>query len=231
MFINRSEKTETMDDLAFGGEEMHVTLKELQTINKWLGGNKVTLAGLNSLVSDCETPLSIADIGCGRGDMLKLMVQWTQANGFKTHFTGIDANHSIIDFAKKNTEAYPEITYHCLNIFSDDFRKQKFDIICCTLFTHHFKNDELVSLLKRLEKQTKLGIIINDLHRHWLAYYSIKLITALFSNSNMIKNDAPISVLRSFTRDDWLEILSQAGIQNYSLTWQWAFRWQLIIKK
>ena len=231
MFKKRSEKTETMDDLAFGGEEMNVTLEELQTINKWLGGNSVTFTGLNSLVSDCETPLSIADIGCGRGDKLKLMVQWSQARGFKTHFTGIDANPFIIDFARKNTDAYPEITYHCLNIFSDDFQKQKFDIICCTLFTHHFNNKELVTLLKRLQKQTKFGIVINDLHRHWLAYYSIKFITALFSNSNMIKNDAPISVLRSFTRNDWLEILSQAGIQNYSLSWKWAFRWQLIIKK
>ncbi len=229
MFLKRSEETELMDDLSFTGDEMRITLKELETINRWLGGNNITISGLNILLSGNDTPTTIADIGCGRGDMLKLMAQWAHAKGLKISLTGIDANRSIIDYAKENTVDYPEITYDCVNIFSDDFQNKRYDIIACSLFTHHFTDEELVALLKILKNQTKLGIIINDLHRHWLAYHSIKYITAAFSGSHMIKNDAPLSVLRSFSREDWSKILSLSGIRKYSLTWKWAFRWQLII--
>lgn len=231
MFLKRSEQIELMDDLAFTGDEMRITLKELKTINRWFGGDNVTISGLNILISDNDMPTTIADIGCGRGDMLKLMAQWAQAKGLKIRFTGIDANRSIIDYAKENTIDYPEIDYECLNILSDDFQNERYDIIASSLFLHHFTDQELVTLFKTLQNQTRLGIIINDLHRHWLAYYVIKYTTMTFSASNMIKNDAPLSVLRSFTRDDWSRILSQACIQDYSLKWKWAFRWQLIIKK
>lgn len=220
-----------MDDLAFTGDEMRITLKELETINRWLGGNSATISGLNILISGNDTPTTIADIGCGRGDMLKLMAKWAQTKGLKLRLTGIDANRSIIDYAKENTIDYPEITYECLNIFSDDFQNKKYDIISCSLFAHHFTDQELVALLKTLHNQTKLGIVINDLHRHWLAFHFIKYVTAAFSGSRMIKNDAPLSVLRSFTRDDWSRILSLACVKNYSLAWKWAFRWQLIIRK
>lgn len=230
MFSKRSEQIELMDDLGFIGEEMRITLKELATINRWLGGDNVTISGLNRLISGNDMPTTIADIGCGRGDMLKLMAQWAQAKGLNIDLTGIDANRSIIDYAKENSVDYPEITYECLNIFSDDFQNKKYDIIVCSLFAHHFTDQELVALLKTLQNQTKMGIVINDLHRHWLAYHSIKNITAAFSGSHMIKNDAPLSVLRSFTRDDWSRILSFADIRNYSLKWKWAFRWQLIIR-
>ena len=45
----------------------------------------------------------------------------------------------------------------------------------------------------------------------------------------MVKFDAPLSVLRGFSRNEWIEILNQAGIVNYSLKWKWAFRWQIVV--
>jgi hypothetical protein len=45
----------------------------------------------------------------------------------------------------------------------------------------------------------------------------------------MVKYDAPLSVLRGFSRNEWLDLLRKAGISRFSLKWKWAFRWQLII--
>jgi hypothetical protein len=45
----------------------------------------------------------------------------------------------------------------------------------------------------------------------------------------MVKFDAPLSVLRGFSRHELVSILSQAGITHYKLRWRWAFRWQLVI--
>jgi len=85
----------------------------------------------------------------------------------------------------------------------------------------------LVKLLKQFKVQSE-KVIINDLHRHFLAYYSIKWITRFFSKSPMVQNDACLSVWRAFTKNDWEEILKLAEIQSYNLVWRWAFRWKLI---
>ncbi len=230
-FKNRSEEIEIMDNLLCNGEVVHQTLRELETINTLLGGNYVTINGIKKLLTKkISRNVSIADLGCGGGDILKLISKWGQQNNYLFKLTGIDANPHIIAFAKNKCKEYPTIDFKPANIFSDSFKNFSFDIAVATLFTHHFTDDELVHLLKTLKQQAKIGIVINDLNRHWLAYYSIKILTQIFSKSSMVKYDAPLSVLRAFKKHELTSILSKAGISNYSLNWKWAFRWQLIIK-
>jgi 2-polyprenyl-3-methyl-5-hydroxy-6-metoxy-1,4-benzoquinol methylase len=162
--------------------------------------------------------------------MLVEIAEWGRRKKISMELLGVDANPHIINFAKSNAKDYPEISFVTENILSAEFRRNKFDIVLATLFTHHFTNEELGELLKSLHRQSSIGIVINDLHRHWLAYHSISLITKWFSKSSMVQYDAPVSVLRSFSRPDLDSILHSAGISNYALTWKWAFRWQLIIQ-
>jgi 2-polyprenyl-3-methyl-5-hydroxy-6-metoxy-1,4-benzoquinol methylase len=116
------------------------------------------------------------------------------------------------------------------NVFDSDFEQEQVDIVTCTLFTHHFTDSELVGLFCRMQSKARLGIVINDLHRHPLAFHSIRLLTSLFSRSPMVKNDASLSVLRSFSKKDWRNILFQAGITHSHIRWFWAFRWLVLIK-
>lgn len=230
-FLHRAESIEIMDDLTCEGEVVNQTLRELEVINRMLGGNKVTLHGIKSLLKTSTPPstITIADLGCGGGDILKEIALWGRKNKMKLKLTGIDANPNIISFAKMNTEGYSEITYAQQNVLSNDFRKNKFDIIIATLFTHHFSDEELVELIRSIKSQSALGIVINDLHRHWFAYHAIRLLTRYFSRSSMVRFDAPVSVLRAFRRSEIRTLLKKAGVENYSLRWKWAFRWQLII--
>lgn len=227
---NRSSEEEIMDDLGSSGPVISQTLHELETINTLLGGNYVTLNGLDRLINGkpLNNTLRIADLGCGGGDILRLISNWLEKKEITAELIGFDANPNIIDFARKHT-AQKNIRYQSVNIFSEDFKAQKFDIVVSTLFFHHFSSDQLAEFLKQLRSQTNIGIVINDLHRHWFAYYSIKWLTASFSKSSMVKNDAPLSVARSFRKKDWIDILEKAGIQHYKMRWMWAFRWQVLI--
>jgi len=231
--LRRSDALEIMDDLNCSGAVVYRTLVELEIINKWLGGNAVTIQGLHMLLKNSSqqsiSSLAIADLGCGGGDMLKRVANEFKKKKLAATFTGIDANVNIIEYAQKNSEAYPEIQYKALDIFSEEFSAEYYDIVFATLFFHHFSNNRLVEVFKRLKKQVKVGIVVNDLHRHWLAYYSIKILTKFFSKSSMVKYDAPLSVLRGFRKKELIEILQKAGIETYSLKWKWAFRWQVII--
>jgi len=230
-FSQRAEIIEIMDDLQCSGEVVSQTLKELEIINRWLGGNAVTLNGIKKLTyGKLNHPtITICDIGCGGGDVLKEIANWGKEKKVDLALTGVDANPNIIELAKNNTKAFNHIKYVTQNVLSEGFQKTKYDIIVATLFTHHFSNQELTLLIRSIVKQSRIGVVINDLHRHWFAYHSIRLLTKWFSKSPMVKFDAPASVLRSFHRSDIVSILKEAGVNKYSLTWKWAFRWQLII--
>ncbi|MBX2968935.1 MAG: methyltransferase domain-containing protein [Cyclobacteriaceae bacterium] len=230
-FAARSQAPEIMDDLLCSGEVVLQTLRELDFINHWLGGNQVTLDGLKSLIKNQKNTesLHLADLGCGSGEMLKLIHRQLKATYPAIQLTGIDANPNIIAFAEKHCAGIPNIRLKTTDIFDPDFQKHSFDLVVATLFLHHFTHDQLVKIFRTLKAQARIGIVVNDLHRHPLAYYSIKILTRLFSRSAMVKYDAPLSVLRGFSKAELQQILTEAGIEPYKLRWRWAFRWQLII--
>ncbi|MFT6055281.1 MAG: 2-polyprenyl-3-methyl-5-hydroxy-6-metoxy-1,4-benzoquinol methylase [Roseivirga sp.] len=218
-----------MDDLEASGEVIPQTLKELETINKWLGGNYVTTNGLDQLLKRKKAKkLRIADLGCGGGDMLKLVAKWAKMRKVEVSLIGFDANPHIVDYAKENCDGFENISFEVSDIFSDEFKQRKFDVILCTLFTHHFKEEQLTKIFNQFKSQATIGTVINDLHRHWLAEFLIKWLTRFFSKSDMVKNDAPLSVRRAFRRNELQLILKDAEIDIFSLRWMWAFRWQLI---
>lgn len=220
-----------MDDLEYSGEMMDRTLYELEFINKWLGGNAVTLGGIMKMVihHDPEKTIYIADLGCGRGDILRLIDLWAKRENRKVRLLGIDANPYIVEAARKNLSQYPDIELQTMNVFSSSFQSMQFDIVVGTLFYHHFTSDQLRDFFHQLSNQVSIGYIINDIHRHPLAYYSIKLLTKYFSRSSMVKFDAPLSVLRAFKKGELVEILKNTGARTFTIQWKWAFRWQALV--
>lgn len=223
----RSYQKELMDrdDIPF--DAMAQTLKELNIVNTRLGGHAITRKGIKRLANDHDT-LVVCEIGCGGGDNLFAIYTYCMQQNIPARFIGIDLNPECIAFARQQ---YPQIP--CEWIISDyatvHFR-DKPGIIYSSLFCHHFADDQLVLMLKWLKANSSNGFFINDLHRHWLAYYLIKYITRFFSRSYLVKNDACISVARSFRKNDWERLFQQAGISNYEISWQWAFRYLVIHK-
>jgi SAM-dependent methyltransferase len=231
-FDQRSHDREIMDNLLCDGDVVYQTLRELEIINRWLGGNQVTLDGLGQLLADVAItrPLTVVDLGCGGGDMLIRIADWGRSQQRRLRLKGLDANPNIVSYAARQVMAYDAIEMETQNIFSAEFLESDADAFVATLFIHHFTDEQLVALLQWMHKRARIGFVINDIHRHWLAYYSIRILTRLFSRSRMVQFDAPLSVLRAFNRKELQSLLFQAGITRYSLKWHWAFRWQLVVK-
>ena len=170
--------------------------------------------------------LVICEIGCGGGDNLKAIEKWCTSKKIPVRFIGIDINQDCIHYAMENCNKL-EVAW-----IASDYKQANLPemphLIFSSLFCHHFKEDELVYQLKWMKEKAGMGFFINDLHRHRLAYHSIKLLTRLFSKSYLVKNDAPLSVLRGFNRKEWKKLLSNAGIEKFELKWKWAFRWLIV---
>jgi len=226
---HRSNEKELMDrdDISF--EAMAQTLKELNVVNSRLGGHAISISGVEQLLTFDE-PSRICEIGCGGGDNLFAIYKYCQRQNIQVLFTGIDLNPECIAFAQQQ---YPQMPceWICSDYADVSFGKRYPDIIFSSLFCHHFSNDQLVTMLKWLQANSRSGFFINDLQRHWLAYYLIKYITKYFSKSYLVKHDACVSVARSFRRQDWKNLFREAGINNFSISWRWAFRYLVISQK
>jgi len=227
----RSDQEEMMDDFSIGGDLLRDVLDKLESINRWLGGNLVTINALKKVLKNHskEEDIVIVDIGCGHGDILRDVAKFGRKKGYKFKLIGIDANQTAIDYANELSKDFSELTFKTQDVFSDDFKNQEFDVVLATLFLHHFKEKPLVSFLKDILKQTKIAIVVNDLHRHKLAYYLFKLLS-LFIKNKMIINDGLISILRGFKRKDLIKISNQLKVKP-EISWKWAFRFQWIIQK
>jgi hypothetical protein len=79
-----------------------------------------------------------------------------------------------------------------------------------------------------MELNTKAGFVINDLQRHWLAYYGVHVITHLLNGSVLAKNDGPVSILRAFKLEELNSLLQNAQAKNYSIKRKWAFRYLIV---
>ena len=222
----RDYTKELLDDEQIPFADIQQNMKELNVINTYLGGHAVTISGLQKILHlfPANKTITICEIGCGGGDNLLAIAKWCAAKNISANFTGIDIKPACIAYAKMQCGSL-NAEWIAEDYIKAEFKNAKPDIIFSSLFCHHFKEDDLVTMLQWMKQNATKGFFINDLQRHPLAYHSIKLLTKLFSNSYLVKNDAPLSVARGFTKKEWQQLLEWAGIDNYSLQWKWAFRY------
>ena len=220
---NRSYEKELMDGDNIPFAVMAQTLRELDIINTRLGGHAITIKGVQEIAGNRES-ISVCEIGCGGGDNLRAIYKYCRKAGIPVRFTGIDMNSECIRFAGQHNSELP-CQWICSDYALVNFDNEKPDIIFSSLFCHHLTDEQLDHMLRWSERNSNLGFFINDLHRHWLAFYLIRYITRIFSKSALVKHDASLSVARSFRRKDWQQLFKKAGIGEYQVTWKWAFRW------
>ena len=228
---HRSSEMEIMDDFTMEGVLFRDTLDKLEIINRFLGGNSVTINGLKKLLENQpkNKTITIVDLGCGNGDILRDISKFGRKNNYSFKLIGIDANLAATEYAKELSKEYSELSFKTMDILSEDFKKQSYDVVLCTLFLHHLKNEELISFLKKTTENATIGLVVNDLHRHKLAYYLFKLI-GFFIKNKMVRQDGLTSVLRAFKKKDLENIAKEIKV-HFSIQWKWAFRYLWILKK
>ncbi|PBI87919.1 hypothetical protein BSF41_27900 [Flavobacterium sp. ACN2] len=229
----RTEEIEIMDDFSLQSEELIGALDQIASINQLLGGNKLTLNGIKELLKKTDTSqtITIADIGCGNGDMLRMLAKYGKKQNLQFQLIGIDANAFTIDYAKKLSKDFPNISYSCMDIFSEDFNRLKYDIVLCTLTLHHFTTSQIDEVMDTLNQNASIGIVVNDLHRSKIAYRLFELISVVFNLNTMSRNDGLISILKGFKKNELEHFSKKLNLKNYSINWKWAFRYQWIITK
>lgn len=226
---NRSSEQEILDlgPEHYSAAEYDRCLELLCRVNRVLGGFRATRKAFKALK---EHPISILEVGCGGGYQCRDLHQLFP----EAIITGIDINRAAIAHAKKlfSNTCGDKVSFHVQQDKSLKFPDKSFDAVTATLVCHHMSDDELVLFLQECSRISSRAVIINDLHRHILAYLSYSLIAPFAFPSRLLWHDGRLSIKKSFRHRDWIGLMKKAGFNenHYELNWHWAFRWTLTIK-
>jgi 2-polyprenyl-3-methyl-5-hydroxy-6-metoxy-1,4-benzoquinol methylase len=236
MLVNtryRDNNPEIMDDFALEGDALKQALDKIAQINQLLGGNRLTLKGVKKLLKEIpnSNKITIVDVGCGNGDMLRRLADYGSKNNLNLELIGVDANAFTVNYAIDLSKKYSNIKYRCEDIFSQSLSELNCDIMLCTLTLHHFNNDEIIKLLGLFNAKSKIGFVVNDLHRNSLAYSLFQAICFVFQMNKMSRNDGLTSILKGFKKEELIAFSENLGFKKYSVKWKWAFRYQWIVEK
>lgn len=219
----RSQEAELIDlgPSHYSSDEYQDCLFQLDRIAKTLGGDRATFWAFDRLE---YAPASILDVGCGGGLFtLRLASRFPQAK-----VVGIDISKGAIAIANENLlkNGSPSNVKFVVQEMSEPY-----DVVTATLMTHHLTDSELISFITQACRLAKRTVILNDLHRHWLATAGFATLAPILFNNRLIIHDGLISIRRAFTRKDWKSYLTAAGIdpKAYKITWHWPFRWIVTI--
>jgi len=228
----RSTQEEIMDDFSLQGEALDAVMEDLKTVNNYLGGNTITIDGLKEMLVHCskDKTVTIVDYGCGDGGFMISCAEYLSSQNWNYKLIGVDANANIIRSAKENCKQVKECTFIQANVF-DTKQLPSADIALCTLFLHHFKTSEIITLLNNITQTTKVGVVINDLQRSATAFNLFKVFSKVFLKSKIAKFDGLVSIARSFVREDIITISEKIKNSTYTVKNRWAFRWQWLLFK
>jgi 2-polyprenyl-3-methyl-5-hydroxy-6-metoxy-1,4-benzoquinol methylase len=163
--------------------------------------------------------------------MLRALADYGKKNNYSFNLIGIDANAFTVNHAETLSKAYENISYRCEDIFDAEFKSLPYDMVLCTLTLHHFKDEEILSLMKVFYQNASIGIVINDLHRSAIAYRLFQALCFVFQLNDMSREDGLVSILRGFKKAELENYSKQLQLKKYTIQWKWAFRYQWIIQK
>ena len=223
-----------MDDLSIDDERLTRSLDQLRFINRALGGYTAVYNGLQSYMSRSEgQEVRILDVGTAIGDIPVYLLQETGIRRWNAIYTGVDYNRATVEYAERYLEhtldpsVADRFSVEQADAFDLPYADGEFDIVMASMFLHHFPGDQSVAILREMNRVSRDGVLINDLHRHPFAYHSITALTRILPATEMARHDAPLSVIRGFSREELLNAAYAAGLTNVSVRWHWAFRWLL----
>ncbi|PEN14914.1 methyltransferase type 11 [Longibacter salinarum] len=221
-----------MDDFSITDERLEGALRDLRWTNRLLGGYAATRRTLRPLLQN-HSRLRVLDIGTGGGDSLVDLIRFGHSQACRLEVVGIDLNAGAVEYARGHLDRTlsprmrTRVDVRVGDALNLDMPDDHFDVAIASLFLHHFEADDAATLLREMDRVARHGIIINDLHRHMLAYLGVLTLSRLLPASSMYRHDAPLSVRRGFRADELRSIALAAGLSSPDIRWHWAFRWTL----
>jgi len=197
--MKRTVTEELLDDDLGTADEIASSLSDLRRINRWFGGMRTTTGLLRrvALQSGCRQ-LSVLEVGAGRGDVPLAAQRALSREGVEVQSTLLDRNWSHLPH-----NGATAIAGDALRL---PLRDASFDVVSCSLLSHHFEPDALRPFVQEALRVCRRAVLINDLVRSRVHLGLVYLGFPLF-RSRITRHDAPASVRRAYTCKEVRDLL------------------------
>ena len=224
-FKRRSYELEYIDTGNYTSAEYDDCIGELQLVNRWMGDAHTLKSTLFKEVASARLKdFSVLDVGAGSGELLRVTATWARETGRTVRAVGLELNERSASLILEESRAFPEITSVRGDALALPFADADFDYVICSLFTHHFRNEQVVQILREMSRVARRRIIVIDLHRHPVAYFLYTTIARLVLKNRLIRHDGALSILRSFKADELFELAKRAGLREAWVERHFPFR-------
>jgi ubiquinone/menaquinone biosynthesis C-methylase UbiE len=214
-FKRRSYELEYLDTGDYTPEEYDGCIGELQFINRWMGDAHSLKATLfPEIEAQGLKSFSILDVGAGSGELLRVAATWARETNRRVRAAGLELNERSAESIIEESSGFPEISSVRGDAFKLPFADSEFDYVMCSLFTHHFVEEQIVQILREMSRVAKRRIFVIDLHRHPIAYFLYTTLGKLVLKNRLIRHDGALSILRSFKAEELLELAQRAGLSD-----------------
>ncbi|MET0373481.1 MAG: methyltransferase domain-containing protein [Rhizorhabdus sp.] len=204
-----AEQEEQMDAADLDPLSYAAVLGDLARVNRLTLAARPTIDFVARAIGERKS-FTLLDVGFGAGDMLRAIALWAEKRGIRAELVGVDLNPKSARIARAATPERFGIDYQ-----TGDYRDQLyrgFDLIVSSLVAHHMTRDQLLAFLRAMEASTRRGWLINDLHRHRLAYLGFPILARLMGWHRIVREDGQLSIARAFRPGEWPPLLAAAGI-------------------
>ncbi|NNE68085.1 MAG: methyltransferase domain-containing protein [Pyrinomonadaceae bacterium] len=224
-FSNRSEELERIDKGDYTPQEYEQFLMDIRRVNRFAGDTK---ALRSSLLKDIEIngleAFSVLDVGAGSGELLRVCARFADATGRRSNLCGVELN-------RRSSEAILEKSASFVNISSVQgdgldlpFTDNSFDYAICSLFTHHFRDEDILRIINEMDRVARRMIFVIDLHRHPFAYGLYKLFCVVFVRGSLVKSDGLLSIKRGFKPIEFEGLAGSAGLKSARVVRRFPYR-------
>ncbi|MGE5611958.1 MAG: methyltransferase domain-containing protein [Bacillota bacterium] len=226
----RRRQAEWMDEDRADPEQLLRSLRFIRRINSLLGYTRAIIDHLEQFARSWlpGERIDIIDLATGSADIPRAILAWANRRGFDVHIVAVD-RHPVTIRAAAAGEADPRLRLVQADVFDLPFAAGSFDYAMTAMFMHHLDEDQIIRLLKGMDRLSRRGILAADLLRHRRAYLWIRLLT--LRSTAMVKHDAAASVAQSLTQTEVLAIRDRAGVGYARYARHFAHRFVLAGQK
>lgn len=225
VFVTRSNQLERIDTGDYTPEEYERFLREIRLVNRYAGDNRALGKTLLREIKNSKLQsFSVLDIGAGSGELLRTISRFSSGRERRAALFGLELNARSARAIREESVNYAGIEAVRGDALRLPFADDAFDYAICSLFTHHFTDENIALILKEMSRVARRRIFVIDLHRHRVAYFLYQLFCRAFRISPLVREDGSLSILRGFLPGELERLGRAANLNNLSVTKCFPFR-------
>ena len=220
-----------MDEPGQDAGELARSLADLRGVNRWLGGTRIVLRHLSRLVAgDAHRTWRILDVGTGSADIPLAIARWARSRGIAVEVVATDLHPTTLQVARARIAGQANLRAEEADAMDLRYPDASFDIVLCSTALHHFnQRDQVLRVLREMDRVARVGGIVNDLRRSRPALVGANLLAATVWRTHPVtRHDGPLSVRRSFTPAELRELAAAVGLRGARVHAHVPFRVALV---